>query len=92
MFVDYVRVYSGSPGNWVLDWSDEFDDMPDTINDWTYEVGTGCPNICGWGNQELEYYTNGDNASIVNATDAGDLNPTDQSYLQIQVRAESPPP
>ena len=29
------------------------------INDanWTFEVGDGCPN-CGWGNNELEYYTN----------------------------------
>ncbi|MBC8005002.1 MAG: glycoside hydrolase family 16 protein, partial [Verrucomicrobia bacterium] len=24
---------------------------------WTHETGDGCPNICGWGNNELEFYT-----------------------------------
>lgn len=40
-----------------LVWSDEFDE-PDinTIN-WTFELGDGCPNVCGWGNNELESYT-----------------------------------
>ncbi|HYH16028.1 MAG TPA: glycoside hydrolase family 16 protein, partial [Flavisolibacter sp.] len=28
------------------------------MNNWTFETGDGCPNICGWGNNELEYYTN----------------------------------
>ncbi|MGL1889259.1 MAG: glycoside hydrolase family 16 protein [Reichenbachiella sp.] len=42
-----------------LVWSDEFnyDGLPDS-NKWSYEVGDGCPN-CGWGNHELQYYTNG---------------------------------
>jgi beta-glucanase (GH16 family) len=48
-----------------LVWADEFD--RDTLNlaDWTYEIGDGCPNNCGWGNNELEYYRE-DNTSIVN--------------------------
>jgi len=48
-----------------LVWADEFD--RDTLNlaDWTYEIGDGCPNLCGWGNNELEYYRE-DNTSIVN--------------------------
>lgn len=39
-----------------LVWADEFNGT--TLNDknWNYEIGTGCPNNCGWGNQELEYY------------------------------------
>lgn len=38
-------------------WSDEFDyeGLPDSTK-WSYDVGDGCPNICGWGNNELEYY------------------------------------
>ena len=41
-------------------WSDEFDNdgLPDTAK-WSYDVGDGCPNLCGWGNNELEYYTKG---------------------------------
>ncbi|MBI5839883.1 MAG: family 16 glycosylhydrolase [Chloroflexi bacterium] len=44
-----------------LVWSDEFDDPSVNTNDWNYEIGGG-----GWGNNELEYYTNGSNASIQN--------------------------
>lgn len=41
-----------------LVWSDEFDynGLPDK-NKWSYDIGNGCPNVCGWGNNELEYYT-----------------------------------
>jgi beta-glucanase (GH16 family) len=41
-----------------LVWSDEFDQpgAPDPKK-WGYDVGDGCPNVCGWGNNELEYYT-----------------------------------
>lgn len=41
-----------------LVWSDEFDGSgaPDTLK-WDYDLGDGCPNVCGWGNNELEYYT-----------------------------------
>ena len=42
-----------------LVWSDEFSTAgaPDTTR-WNYDLGDGCPNVCGWGNNELEYYTN----------------------------------
>lgn len=42
-----------------LVWSDEFDKpgAPDAAK-WNYDLGDGCPNVCGWGNNELEYYTN----------------------------------
>ncbi|HMX41842.1 MAG TPA: glycoside hydrolase family 16 protein, partial [Saprospiraceae bacterium] len=41
-----------------LVWSDEFDrpGLPDSTR-WTYDSGTGCPDLCGWGNQELQHYT-----------------------------------
>ena len=39
-----------------LVWSDEFDGTGlDTAN-WSYDIGDGCPSLCGWGNAELEYY------------------------------------
>ena len=42
-----------------LVWSDEFEKngAPDAAR-WNYDMGDGCPNVCGWGNNELEYYTN----------------------------------
>jgi beta-glucanase (GH16 family) len=46
-----------TPGKLV--WYDEFNysGRPDS-NKWGYDLGDGCPNVCGWGNNELEYYTN----------------------------------
>jgi len=42
--------------NWLLTWSDEFDGAAGVLPDatkWTFDIGNG-----GWGNQELQYYTN----------------------------------
>lgn len=44
----------------TLVWADEFNGSALNASDWNYDVGDGCPN-CGWGNNELEYYTAGDN-------------------------------
>ncbi len=41
--------------NWSLVWSDEFNGSSLDTSNWTAETGTG---IGGWGNNELEYYTN----------------------------------
>lgn len=48
------------PG-YTLAWQDEFNGSSLNLTDWNFEVGDGCPNNCGWGNNELEYYTAGDN-------------------------------
>jgi len=41
-----------------LVWHDEFDQdgAPDPSR-WDYDLGDGCPDNCGWGNNELQYYT-----------------------------------
>lgn len=41
-----------------LMWSDEFDGNSLNLDNWNYDLGNGCPNLCGWGNGELESYTN----------------------------------
>jgi beta-glucanase (GH16 family) len=44
--------------NWQLSWSDDFEGAAGTQPDpakWVYDTGTGQG---GWGNQELQYYTN----------------------------------
>lgn len=45
-------------GGYELVWADEFDytGLPNEEK-WSYDVGDGCPDVCGWGNNELEYYT-----------------------------------
>jgi beta-glucanase (GH16 family) len=50
---------------YTLVWRDEFSGDTLDVSDWTYEIGNGCPNLCGWGNNESEYYRE-DNTSIVN--------------------------
>lgn len=51
----------------TLVWSDEFNDNILNAANWTFEIGDGCPNLCGWGNNELEYYTNrAENAYLEN--------------------------
>jgi beta-glucanase (GH16 family) len=39
-----------------LVWQDEFNGNSLNTANWTYDIGNGCPNLCGWGNNELEYY------------------------------------
>jgi len=37
------------------------------LHKWGYDSGDGCPTVCGWGNNELEYYTdNSKNVRVVN--------------------------
>lgn len=47
--------------NYTLIWSDEFDGSALNMADWTYETGNH-----GWGNNELQNYTNGNNAYVSN--------------------------
>lgn len=40
-----------------LVWNDEFNGSTLNSSNWTHEIGDGCNNnLCGWGNNELEYY------------------------------------
>lgn len=49
--------------SYELVWSDEFDyeGLPDSTK-WSYDIGDACdkPCGCGWGNNELQYYTEKD--------------------------------
>ncbi len=42
--------------DYQLVWSDEFDGSSLNTLNWSYDIGNGCPNLCGWGNNELQYY------------------------------------
>jgi beta-glucanase (GH16 family) len=43
---------------WSQVWGDDFNGTTLNTADWNYETGNGCPSLCGWGNNEKEYYTN----------------------------------
>jgi beta-glucanase (GH16 family) len=47
-----------TPTTLKLVWSDEFNKtgLPDSTK-WGYDFADGCPNVCGWGNNEWQYYT-----------------------------------
>ena len=64
--------YSG----YTLVWNDEFSGTAVNEEFWSYDIGDGCPNNCGWGNNELEYYR-AENASVGN------------DVLTIEARRES---
>ncbi len=40
-----------------LIFSDEFNSEVLNSEFWQFDLGDGCPDLCGWGNQELEHYT-----------------------------------
>jgi beta-glucanase (GH16 family) len=45
-----------SYAGYTLSWADEFNGNSLDQTAWTFQNGDGCPNLCGWGNAELEYY------------------------------------
>ena len=51
-----VSIVSPAHATWSLVWSDEFNGNNLNTSDWNYDIGTGCPSLCGWGNNELQYY------------------------------------
>ncbi|MEX1189539.1 MAG: glycoside hydrolase family 16 protein [Bacteroidia bacterium] len=74
--------FGSSLEEYNLVWQDEFDGPTIDESKWSYDLGNGCDisvNLCGWGNNELEYYTSRpENASISNGN------------LLIKARREAP--
>jgi beta-glucanase (GH16 family) len=40
-----------------LVWADEFNQSGLNQTFWTFKLGDGCPDLCGWGNNERQIYT-----------------------------------
>lgn len=71
------------PVSWTLVWSDEFTGPAGASVDstyWRFDLGDGCPNVCGWGNNEKEYYT----------SDTANIQLNGQGQLQIVARVAPP--
>lgn len=45
-----------------LIWEENFNGKSLNEKVWNYELGDGCPNICGWGNNERQIYTKDNHA------------------------------
>jgi beta-glucanase (GH16 family) len=56
-FTDAGYVAPTSYAGYTLAWADEFTSGTLDNTAWTVQTGDGCPGLCGWGNNELEYYT-----------------------------------
>jgi beta-glucanase (GH16 family) len=93
----------GNPGEEVV----FFEDFSDkTLNEahWNYELGDGCPNLCGWGNNERQVYTRSNieiknGHLIIKATKNGSLYESGRittkdkiefRYGVVEVRAQLP--
>ena len=49
--------FSSCKSKSTLIWEDNFDGTSLNEKDWNYELGNGCPKLCGWGNNEKQIYT-----------------------------------
>lgn len=62
----FLLIYDGIAAQCrTVNWSDEFeiDGAPDKRK-WNLEKGDGCPELCGWGNNELQYYTDVESENV----------------------------
>lgn len=75
--------------NLKLIWSDEFDGDTINPNNWTYDIGNGKN---GWGNNELQYYTNkNDNSRIENGNlviEAKKENFSNSNYTSARLKSK----
>ena len=63
LFALILSIYAGVPDGYRLVWSDEFEGNSIDTSKWGYDLGGW-----GWGNNELEYYTNRrENAYVENS-------------------------
>lgn len=96
--------FSASSQNKKLIWEETF--VGDSLNmeNWSYELGDGCPNLCGWGNNERQIYHKDyvevkDGMLIITANKVGDnyysgkINSKDKfefKYGTAEIRAKLP--
>ena len=83
---------------------DQFDGTSLNMNYWNYELGDGCPELCGWGNNEHQTYIEEnisvkDGKLIIKATKGADTyysgkittkNKVEFQYCTVEVRAKLP--
>lgn len=75
-------------------WSDEFNGSQLNPDFWTYELGNGCSvGICGWGNNELQSYTNSvNNITVQNGALTIIARETSGSYSSARIKTQTKKP
>ncbi|MFD1095009.1 glycoside hydrolase family 16 protein [Salegentibacter chungangensis] len=87
-----------------LVWEEDFNGDSLSMENWSYETGDGCPDICGWGNNERQIYNEDyvsvkDGNLVITANKVGDtyysgkINTKDKFEFQygiVEVRAKVP--
>ena len=53
----FLLLFSACTKPPVLHWSEEFEGTALSRDTWNFELGDGCPQLCGWGNNEVQVYT-----------------------------------
>jgi beta-glucanase (GH16 family) len=53
----FVLVFSSCQSDRQLVWEENFNGNSLNEEYWSFELGDGCPDLCGWGNNELQLYT-----------------------------------
>ncbi len=90
----WPQLSPGAAANYpYMSWQDEFDGTSVESARWTFDIGTGAQHgLSGWGNNELQYYTNrSQNASVSNGTlkiTALKENYGGQSYTSARLKTE----
>lgn len=64
-------------------WNQDFSEATLDESIYNYEMGDGCPDICGWGNEELQNYTN-DEENIKLADGKLSITATQQDVLSFK--------
>tara|TARA_B110000503_G_scaffold117144_1_gene176841 strand:- start:234 stop:992 length:759 start_codon:yes stop_codon:yes gene_type:complete len=102
IFIFLSMLCSSSIAQSQLIFEDQFDDEVLNEKFWNYELGNGCPNLCGWGNNERQIYTKknvrlADGKLIISATKNGSVyesgrittkSKVEMLYGTIEVRAK----
>ncbi|MDX1463228.1 MAG: glycoside hydrolase family 16 protein [Marinirhabdus sp.] len=57
VFIFILGVLGACSNQPELLFEDNFDGTSLNENHWNYELGDGCPDLCGWGNNERQVYT-----------------------------------
>jgi len=87
-----------------LVWQDNFDGNKLNESNWNFDLGDGCPNNCGWGNNEKEFYTNSNHLvkdgfltitaklkdSVYTSTRITTKNKFNFTYGRVEIRAKLP--
>ncbi|WP_299254362.1 glycoside hydrolase family 16 protein [uncultured Aquimarina sp.] len=98
-----LLLFSCQDSNSII-WEENFEDTNLNESYWNYQLGDGCPDLCGWGNNERQIYTKEnvklDNGNlIITATKNGDVYKSSRittkdkiefQYGTIEVRAKLP--